>query len=198
MFLWGHLLKEILAFLMYVPAERTNEAHFFTSTRLICYNSLIVWGPTDKVSFDYISVARSCSWPCVGLVSSITWKWMWRLWGGPVMVILLDFRMLLTICNTNELSAGGEITLWSYLINAGIKNKRTCGEAQMWLRGAKRQPAISLTITRSTVWMDVLRFVLLFFPTIFTKHGQSWKIFASIRNRLMRPLPRDHTEWSEI
>lgn len=138
MFLWGHLLKEILAFLMYVPAERTNEAHFFTSTRLICYNSLIVWGPTDKVSFDYISVARSCSWPCVGLVSSITWKWMWRLWGGPVMVILLDFRMLLTICNTNELSAGGEITLWSYLINAGIKNKRTCGEAQMWLRGAKQ------------------------------------------------------------
>lgn len=31
--------------------------------------------------------------------------------GAPAMIILLDFRTLLTICNTNELSAGGEITL---------------------------------------------------------------------------------------
>lgn len=31
--------------------------------------------------------------------------------GAPVMIILLDFRMVLTICNTNELSAGGETAL---------------------------------------------------------------------------------------
>lgn len=139
---WSYLLKEILASLMLVCAHKKDKGnkgfHLYSSESpnlLQSFNTLR--SPLGETFLITWASPGAAAVPVSRLVSSITRKWIRRLWGPPVMIVLLDFRMLLTICNTNELSAGGEITLWSYLINVRIKNKITCGEAQMWILGAK-------------------------------------------------------------